>query len=508
METVFVWPRYKSQHKACSSRGVQKITVIIKSRLAQFAANTRLLEASERHLVVEGVVGVNPDGTGLERVRDLDGGVQVRGVHSSGQTVGGGVANTDRLLLGLELGDGADRAEDLFLHDLHVIGDVGEDGGLDEEALVALAVAAGLDCGTCILALLDVAVVRSVVAHHKFASRQHSLHDAVELDLGHLWALEGVLGEWVANNVLRRPLLELLDELVVDALLHVDAGTGTAALAMVEEDTEVDPRDGVVNVGVLKDDVWRLATKLKSDLLQVGASSGLHDLATDNSRASERDLVDVHVRGNGGTSDLTETRDDVDNTWWETGLLDQAGGDEATKRSLLSGLEDNSVAASDGRANLPRPHEQWEVPRDDLTAHTDWLLADVVEGVWGGVDDLALDLVCPAAVVPQAASAHADVHLRHGDGLAVVERLNRSEQVKVLLEQVGEVHKQLATVLWGLLPPWALECLAGCCYCNIDILLGGLVDGGDDALVGWVDDLKGLAVDTFHELVVDEAASR
>ncbi len=35
--------------------------------------------------------------------------------------------------------------------------------------------------------------------------------------------------------------LELLDELVVDAGLDVDAGAGTAALAVVEEDTEVDP---------------------------------------------------------------------------------------------------------------------------------------------------------------------------------------------------------------------------------------------------------------------------
>jgi len=43
------------------------------------------------------------------------------------------------------------------LHDLHVLGDVGEDGGLDEVALVALAVAADLDGGAGFLAGLDVA---------------------------------------------------------------------------------------------------------------------------------------------------------------------------------------------------------------------------------------------------------------------------------------------------------------------------------------------------------------
>ena len=352
-----------------------------------------------------------------------------------------------------------------------------------------------------------------------------SLHDAVELYLRDLRALEGVLREWVADDVLLRPLLEALDELVVDALLHVDTRASTAALAVVEEDTEVDPRDGVVNVGVLEDDVRRLATELKGDLLQVRASGSLEDLATDNGRASEGDLVDVHVRGDGRTGDLTKTGEDVDDTWREAGLLDELGSDQATERSLLGGLQDDGVTAGNRGADLPCPHEQREVPagtcqmmdrtkgrtidlRNDLTANTNGLLADVVEGVGGGVHGLALNLICPATVVSQAASAHADVDLGHGDGLAVVERLHGGEQVQVLLEKVGEVDEQLAAVLRGLLSPRTLEGLAGSCYGDVDILLGGLVDGGDDLLGGRVDDLEGLAVNTFDELVVDEPAGR
>jgi hypothetical protein len=84
---------------------------------------------------------------------------------------------------------------------------------------------------------------------------------------------------------------------------------------------------------------------------------------------------------------------------------------------------------------------------------TNGLLLDVVEGVGSSVDDLAGDLVCPTTVVSEAANAHADVNLGHGNGLSVVERLNRSEEVNVLLEEVGEVHEQLAAVLGCLLPP-------------------------------------------------------
>ena len=74
-----------------------------------------------------------------------------------GETVGGGVSETDGILFGLEFGDGADGAEDLLLHDLHVFADVGEDGWLDEVALVAVTLAADFDLGTLLLAGVDVA---------------------------------------------------------------------------------------------------------------------------------------------------------------------------------------------------------------------------------------------------------------------------------------------------------------------------------------------------------------
>lgn len=106
--------------------------------------------------MVKGVVSVNPDGTCAESVGGLDGGIEGLGVDSGGETVGGAVAELDDLLLGLELGDGADWAEDLLLNDLHVLGDVREDGWLDEVALVTLAVTTDLDVSSSLLASLDV----------------------------------------------------------------------------------------------------------------------------------------------------------------------------------------------------------------------------------------------------------------------------------------------------------------------------------------------------------------
>ena len=101
-----------------------RLRVIGQGRLTQLASDTRLLEATEGKLVVEHVVAVDPYRAGLERVADTDGRVDVVGVHSSGKTVGGAIADLDGVLFRLELGDRADRAEDFLLHNLHVFTDV------------------------------------------------------------------------------------------------------------------------------------------------------------------------------------------------------------------------------------------------------------------------------------------------------------------------------------------------------------------------------------------------
>ena len=211
----------------------------------------------------------------------------------------------------------------------------------------------------------------SIPRSQKYANRSNIPHDAVELKLRNLRTLESVLVEWVTDDVLGSTLLEALDELIVDTFLDVDTRTSTAALTVVVKDTKVDPRDGIVDIGVVEDNVRALATELEGDLLEVGASSSLHDGPADNSGAGEGDLVDVHVRRDGGTSDLTKAGEDIDDTWRETSLLDELSAQQAGQRSLLGGLEDDSVAGCDGRTDLPGPHEQGEVPWDNLTADTD-----------------------------------------------------------------------------------------------------------------------------------------
>lgn len=259
------------------------------------------------------------------------------------------------------------------------------------------------------------------------------------MQLGDLRTLERVRTEWVTNDILLRPSLENLDKFVIYPFLNIDPGSSTAALAMVEKNTKVDPRDSVFNIRIVEDDIRALATKLQSDLFQIRASSRFHNLSANNGRPGESDLVNVHVGGEGSTSDLSEAGEDVDNTRWKTSFFDELSGVESTERSLFGGFENNDVAAGDGRADLPGPHEEGKVPWDDLRTDTDLdrllsvsgscremvgrtnrFLLGVVECLRVRLNDSAMDLVCPAAVISEAPGAHTDVDFGHAERFAIV----------------------------------------------------------------------------------------
>merc|ERR1712098_518861 len=264
----------------------------------------------------------------------------------------------------------AQTGENLFLHDLHVLLHTREDSRLDEVTFLAMAIATSLNLGTSILASLDV------------------VHDAVKLQLADLRTLEGVAGEWVTNNVLCGAALEGLDKLVVDARLDVNARAGTAALAVVEENTKVHPRDGILDVGIVEDNVGALAAQLKSDLLEVGLGSSLEDSTASDSRAGESNLVNVHVGSDSSTGSLAEAGDDIDDTSGNASLLNESSSIQTGERCLFSSLQDNSVAGGESGTNLPSPHEEREVPGNDLTANTYGLVAGVVEGLVVSVNGL------------------------------------------------------------------------------------------------------------------------
>ena len=200
-------------------------------------------------------------------------------------------------------------------------------------------------------------------------ARDDSPHDAVKLQLRDLRALERRRLERITDPVLGCALLESLYKLVVDAALHKDARAGAAALAMVEKDAKIDPRNRIIDISIIKNDIGALATKFQRDLLQVGTCGSLHDLATNDGAAGKGDLVDVHMRSKRSASRLAVAGEDVKDAGGEAGFFDELGSVEGGERGLLSRLEDNGATGGKGGANLPGKHDDGKIPGNDLTTH-------------------------------------------------------------------------------------------------------------------------------------------
>ena len=147
----------------------------------------------------------------------------------------------------------------------------------------------------------------------------HQVADALDLHRGDQRADVDGLVERIADAEGRHARLELGDEALLDRLLHEEARAGAADLALVEPDGVDEALDGAVEIGVLEDDVGRLAAELERQAL-AGAGGGLADDLADFGRAGEGDLVDIGVIDDRGAG-VALAGDDVDDALGQAGLL-------------------------------------------------------------------------------------------------------------------------------------------------------------------------------------------
>src|SRR5690606_5835696 len=157
------------------------------------------------------------------------------------------------------------------------------------------------------------------------------------------------------------------------ALLHEQAAAGAADLALVEPDRVDDALDGGVEVGVLEPDEGRLAAQLQGEL-QLAARGLAADDAPHLRRARERDLVEA-LMGDEGRAGAPVAGHDVEDALGQPDLLRQLGEGQRRQRRELGGLQDDRVPGGEGRRDLPRQHQEREVPGDDLAAHAHGLVA-------------------------------------------------------------------------------------------------------------------------------------
>ena len=166
-------------------------------------------------------------------------------------------------------------------------------------------------------------------------------------------------------------------------LLDQRPGRSGADLALVEGEQH-QALDGLVEEAVVlvhhvgKEDVGRLAPPERGGDQVVGR--GLRDHSAGRGRAREGDLADALALRQRQAGFAAVAVDDVDHAGrHEVG--DQVHENQDADRSRLGRLQHHAVTRAQRRLQLPRGHQDREVPRDDLADHAERLVDVVRDGV-------------------------------------------------------------------------------------------------------------------------------
>ena len=182
----------------------------------------------------------------------------------------------------------------------------------------------------------------------------------------------------------------------------------------------------------------------------------------------------------------------VDNALGNTRLATNISEEKSGQRSILRRLQDHSIAHSNRRRDLPRQHQQGEIPRDNLSANAQRL----------SVRQLAFHQLRHARMIVKMPLHEGDINVATlADRLAVVEGLKHRKKAAVFLQQTGNRVKYPR-------PPMASEFLpfglGFACRLNGQINVGGtaLSKRSQRLSVGRVTAQKALA--RFGKCAVDK----
>ena len=293
----------------------------------------------------------------------------------------------------------------------------------------------------------------------------------------------------------------VLDELVVDVLVHEDAAAGAADLALVEQDAQLHAVEHHVPLGVGEDDVGGFAAELKRRGDQALRRRARH-VAADLGRAGEREFGDTGIVEDVLSGLGTAAGDHVEHAGGND-VLGQTRELEHRQARGRGGFEHGAVARGEHGSELPCRHEEREVPGNDLADDADGLMQHERHHVAGQHVGLAGVGEQAAGEVAEVVDRVRDVDgARLADGLAVVERLDKGEMLGVLLDDVGDlVQDDGALGLVGLAP--GLERLPCRVDRAIDVVFGGVGDGGELLAVCGAVGVDGAAVGCVDPLAAD-----
>ncbi len=296
------------------------------------------------------------------------------------------------------------------------------------------------------------------------------------------------LGNERPDLVLRVVLLIVLDradgraeighQLVVDLGAGIDAAGGGAILTGIVVAKGLEALDDRCDIGVVVDDDRSLAAQFEMGALH-RLCGGLEDLLAGRDITRDRDHVDLGVVDQRVPNAVATAKDHVDHALGQN-IGHHLGELQRGQRCLLGRLEDDGVAARDGRRQLPRHHHQRVVPRRDRGDDANGVATDH-RGVTGEIlaGHHAMHVADSACEEPPAIDDGRNlVVLDRIDRLAAVERLESRKGVGIVLDGLRNPEQVVRTLRRGGARP-AGEGLFGRADRGIDLRIGGFGDRFD-----------------------------
>ena len=238
------------------------LRVIVQNIVAHLAAPSGLFVSAEGQRRVEDVVAVDPHRAGAQQLGSAVGLADVARPDGGSQAVFAVVGARHNFLGIVERHRRHHRPEDFFPHDFHVFASVHENGGLDEISFVTFLVPP----------------VTALAPSEKPASRYPQTRLSCSSETSGPMLRLGI--EAGADIDFLRMFGNAFHDSVEDRLLDVEARSGAAALAVIEEDRARGPGDGCVEISVLETTLGDLPPSSSDTFFKLPAAAWTISLPT------------------------------------------------------------------------------------------------------------------------------------------------------------------------------------------------------------------------------------
>ena len=265
--------------------------------------------------------------------------------------------------------------------------------------------------------------------------------------------------------------------------------------------------DGLVNVGVLKDDERSVAAQLHRGAQDVVGSCLEQGLAH-GGRAGEGNLAQARIRHDrlrDGRCRLTGNH--VDHACRNAGINHGLCEVLSSQRRELGGLDHHGATSGNGRGNLAGSHSQREVPRGDEQARAHRLAAgDHAQGALRRRQGTAVVTNGLLAEPAQVLSAVSNLTVGLCQRLAHLQGHQRSKLVLALLHQVKSTAQQVGALACGRACPLILN-RAGSIQSLLRILRRSGSKGSDNLTGCRVVHVESGAIGGVYPLTINQQAS-